>query len=1247
VAIGYIEARIVSAGRGESVVGLGYYVCRRDGANPIDGRTFRYAKNGADLASLDVLLPPGAPLAYQDPAQLCAAMEARETTIDRKTGLPRFKVNAQVARHIVLALPKELNLAEQRRLACDWAGTQYVKHGVGAIVAVHHPDDPETGNAHAHIIVSTRLVTAAGLGKKARHLNPAFTRARGHTRSTLHAEDLPGQWAAFQDLWFRKHGIELRVDPFQRRGGVHLGRALYVPETDAEAANKAAFEDSHRLIQDPAEALSTLTQRKATFSRREVMGLFRRYKFSKAEIQQLTDRVLAHPDLVRLHDPETGAVLPRFTTRLVREQERRILDAAEALLAAKPDQNRRNLIAAAAQARIAAMKLSPEQAAGLLHLVDGPNLRLLRGIAGAGKSYTIRAVREALEAGGFRVIGLAPTNTVTCAMAVDGFTEASTVDLELIRQEAARFGTEPWDSDTCLIIDEAAMLDAGRYERILVRAAAVGARVILVGDEKQLASVQRGGIFDELKARHGCAELLDVRRQDEPWAKAASRDFAAGRMHEGIEAYASRGHLHWSDGLDEAMAALVARWSADMRRDPAGSRFAYAATNKVVDVLNATLQNERWQGQNITFESFETKRGDSTLRIDLVVGDRIQLHGTNRKRGLYNGIVGTVTFASQQRIQFTTDDGRQLAFDPSAYNTWALGYAGTAYRGQGKTQTQVYALYDHQLAWHARTSYVAFTRHRKSMDLFVPRQLAADLDALVRQMSRADETRASIALLDKAEAGELRRRLAREGAKAAAPVRRAPDSKRVAASPAPAPVNSEIVVQTARPTRSDSPRAHLQEAPADAPLDLPPQSSILPAGDGPTSGDGPGASRRRSGELPAMPFKLQTSDLHSFDLSLPEQRNQLLKALANQPMPQVVDAYARIRQLATSQPKAARDQLHNFLGSITTESRKRAFLPAKNKADRECLRYVRLDPWNIMNDEPLQYRDDEIDVRPIVQPLYHVDPGIRRTFADRMKGFVIETLRAIDDSLGKASLRAIDNEELRYAIINTRLWFYDLTHAWRLDLRPDMTIGLGGQRPTPEQYRDYIASARKAEAAAKPAMEPDAPEAHQPERPIRKRPADCHILHDLDLIRFYRERITDQVRAAEERLSGARMRLPVAGTPHISSIALEEVELAALELERLRRKKHAFEKDEHGTIRSAQAIDFLPASITEQDVAPRRSDKFLYLEAAGYRPPDRAQKMLEDQLLGTLTLPSRAPKTASAPPAPATRRRAMTQREIA
>ena len=61
------------------------------------------------------------------------------------------------------------------------------------------------------------------------------------------------------------------------------------------------------------------------------------------------------------------------------------------------------------------------------------------------------------------------------------------------------------------------------------------------------------------------------------------------------------------------------------------------------------------------------------------------------------------------------------------------------YRGQGKTQTRVYALYDHAFAWSASTAYVALTRHREALRLFVSRDLAADEAVLVRQMSRSQD----------------------------------------------------------------------------------------------------------------------------------------------------------------------------------------------------------------------------------------------------------------------------------------------------------------------------------------------------------------------------------------------------------------------------------------------------------------------------------------------------------------------------
>ncbi len=55
----------------------------------------------------------------------------------------------------------------------------------------------------------------------------------------------------------------------------------------------------------------------------------------------------------------------------------------------------------------------------------------MEGRAGTGKSYTLAAVREAHEAAGYRVVGLAPTNAVAQDLKADGFAEAGTVHAAL------------------------------------------------------------------------------------------------------------------------------------------------------------------------------------------------------------------------------------------------------------------------------------------------------------------------------------------------------------------------------------------------------------------------------------------------------------------------------------------------------------------------------------------------------------------------------------------------------------------------------------------------------------------------------------------------------------------------------------------------------------------------------------------------------------------------------------------------
>src|SRR5262249_21264958 len=148
--------------------------------------------------------------------------------------------------------------------------------------------------------------------------------------------------------------------------------------------------------------------------------------------------------------------------------------------------------------------------------------------------------------------------------------------------------------ETCLIIDEAGMVDSNILQKVLTRAADAGAKVILVGDEAQLASVERGGMFGHLKTTFGCAEIAAVRRQNQTWAKQASLDFASGKIGDAIEAYEENGCLKWAPDTDAAMDSLVRRLVDDAGKNPGGSRFVFAGTNKSVGELNRRIQQARW-----------------------------------------------------------------------------------------------------------------------------------------------------------------------------------------------------------------------------------------------------------------------------------------------------------------------------------------------------------------------------------------------------------------------------------------------------------------------------------------------------------------------------------------------------------------------------------------------------------------------------------------------------------------------------
>jgi Ti-type conjugative transfer relaxase TraA len=723
--IHFAHTEIISVASDSSAAGLSAYISRDARSDEFRGASFNFAHKASDLVHHEVMLPDGAPELFRDANILWNEAAKSETTFDRKSRRIRFKRGAQVAKHTILALPKEISDAERLELTKRFVRDNFTRLGIAGEFAIHRPD-ADRHNHHAHLLQTTRTIGPAGFGKKARQLNPGFaTKNRKHFVSEQ--DRISDRWAQAQNDYFKELGLDLRVDPKRSVPAIHLGPSWHAQ--DELKLELAAHSDAKAAaaMSDPGAILKAVTAQKSTFTKRDVQKLVSKHGLSGDERAQAVASALAHPDIVRLHDPANAT--ERFTTKDVRAQEQRILEYAKRLIARPLPAN---IVATVA----ASLTLDAEQRAAFEHIasrLNGP--AILIGRAGTGKSRVLAAV-AACKVAGYSIRGLAPTNTAAISMCQDGFEFASTIHRAIYQLEN---GLDRWDTSTVCVVDEAALVDTELYEKLLKNVVESGAQLVLAGDDRQLSSVSRGGMFSELVRQFGAPELRKVRRQNFDWQREASQAFARGDTRAGLQAYSQRGFLKWDSTLENSRAQLMRDWSAD--QEPDGVKFVYAATNAEVNSINKEAHDIRVQRGEIELgHLFETERGPTEISRD----DRLQFYANDRRAGITNGVVGTVKTVTRHKIEVLTDAGTLVSFDPTNFQSWGLGYSGSVYRGQGKTRLKVYALYDHPLAWNARTAYVAMTRHRAEVQLYASRDLAADEATLARLMARIDEDAASI-----------------------------------------------------------------------------------------------------------------------------------------------------------------------------------------------------------------------------------------------------------------------------------------------------------------------------------------------------------------------------------------------------------------------------------------------------------------------------------------------------------------------
>ncbi len=732
MALAFAHMQVIHAGPQSSAVAFLAYMKRARLVDEVTGQAYDFTERhegGEDLLADGVELPEGAPEAWRDPARLANDMQRAELVSDRKTGEVRYRKDAQLARAETLPMPRELGLEEWKAMVTAYVHETYVSKGVPVAWAIH---DASGDQPHAHLLVSTRAFDpATGMlsRRKARELNPDF--AKG-----VLVRDDPGlRWAAFQEQWARSRGLELNFD---LRGPVaqkRRGKGRFIDgASDAMDQADEAEEANREALRDPAKVLATLSAQKSTWTERDLSRLLRALPLQERD--EVKTLVLGQDEVVKLDEDV-------YSTRSVLAQEQRLLDLAEGWIGT----NRHAAPAEAVEAVLAEQKtLSEEQRTTVLNCVAAGQLALVRGGAGTGKSHSMKVVRDCYRLSGHRVVGLAPTNAVALDMAKDGYREAGTLHRLLFCQEN---GIDPaWNAKTVLIVDEAGMVDTGMMDRLFQRADATGAKVILVGDERQLSSVQRGGMYAELRRRFGGSEITAVRRQNADWQRQASVALSEGRMKDAVEAYAANGCIAAGADEEATRKLLLRDWAAAYNAAPDKQRFIFTLSNEDSARLNLDVQAELEKAGRVhEVRPYKTSRGEFRAGI----GDRIQFHANKREAGYFNGHIGTISARGEDgRLWVDLDSGAQVVFDPQKEMGWGLGYAGTAHRGQGKTLPE--AFYLHNPFGDSRVAYVGGTRHRENLKIYYSKDRTVGLGMLAQQMARKRDQRIAVSYLD---AGDL------------------------------------------------------------------------------------------------------------------------------------------------------------------------------------------------------------------------------------------------------------------------------------------------------------------------------------------------------------------------------------------------------------------------------------------------------------------------------------------------------------
>jgi conjugative relaxase-like TrwC/TraI family protein len=297
-------------------------------------------------------------------------------------------------------------------------------------------------------------------------------------------------------------------------------------------------------------------------------------------------------------------------------------------------------------------------------LTSRDQMMALEGVAGAGKTTSLAAVREAAERAGYKIEGFAPTSRAAQKLAEAGI-ETQTLQRHLARGERADDGQK-----RLYVIDETSMASTQQMHTLVVRLKE-NDRVLFVGDTRQHEAVEAGRPYAQLQeAGLRTAHLDEIIRQKDPALKEAVEQLARGEVREAIGNLNQQGRILEIKDRHERIGEIAHEYV----RSPEGTLVVSPDNESRREINNAIHQAMQADGKvsgeehrvHVLYARQNIGGADRQHAQNYEKGDVIRYSKGSKPLGIEAGEYARVTATDRETNMVTVKrhGGEELSYDP-------------------------------------------------------------------------------------------------------------------------------------------------------------------------------------------------------------------------------------------------------------------------------------------------------------------------------------------------------------------------------------------------------------------------------------------------------------------------------------------------------------------------------------------------------------------------------------------------------